>query len=157
MELSYKIKNKDERNHPLKWWGMSDDTAVAIYQGFRSSNPELDLIVDLLVKCAYNKDLVKSYVEYLLQMYEEIGPFHNPEDRNTYSLKYVPTSVVMFGELDNAGYYSIQMLTTLVELFCKCEKQTTGAFMFKRLLNLVKEYCEDKKDFYQIVGYSKRV
>jgi hypothetical protein len=29
--------------------------------------------------------------------------------------------------------------------------------MFKGLLNLVKEYCEGTKDFYQIVGYSKRV
>ena len=90
-------------------------------------------------------------------MYDEIKPFKNKEDRNNYSLKYVPTTVALFGELDNAGYYSVQMLTTLVELFCKCEKQTTGAFMFKGLLNLVKEYCEGTKDFYQIVGYSKRV
>ena len=29
--------------------------------------------------------------------------------------------------------------------------------MFRNLLVLVKEYCEGKKDFYQIVGYSKRV
>jgi hypothetical protein len=45
----------------------------------------------------------------------------------------------------------------LVELFSKCEKQSTGAFMFKNLLQLVKEYCDGKKDFYQIIGYSKRV
>jgi len=42
-------------------------------------------------------------------------------------------------------------------LFSLCEKQSTGAFMFRGLLALVKEYCEGKKDFYQIVGYSKRV
>jgi hypothetical protein len=29
--------------------------------------------------------------------------------------------------------------------------------MFRGLLTLVKEYCDGKKDFYQIVGYSKRV
>jgi hypothetical protein len=29
--------------------------------------------------------------------------------------------------------------------------------MFRGLLMLVKEYCEGRKDFYQIVGYSKRV
>jgi hypothetical protein len=42
-------------------------------------------------------------------------------------------------------------------LFSKCEKQTTDAFMFRGLLTLIKEYCEGTKDFYQIVGYSKRV
>jgi hypothetical protein len=45
----------------------------------------------------------------------------------------------------------------LIELFIKCEKQTKDAFMFKNLLTLVKDYCEGKKDFYQIVSYSKRV
>jgi len=29
--------------------------------------------------------------------------------------------------------------------------------MFKTLLELVKDYCDGKKDFYQVVGYSKRV
>jgi hypothetical protein len=48
-------------------------------------------------------------------------------------------------------------LTAFIELFTKCEKQTTGAFMFKTLLELVKDYCDGKKDFYQVVGYSKRV
>jgi hypothetical protein len=45
----------------------------------------------------------------------------------------------------------------MVELFCLCEKQTTGAFMFKTLLQQVIDFCEGKKDFFQIVGYSKRV
>jgi len=45
----------------------------------------------------------------------------------------------------------------LIELFIKCEKQTPNAFMFKNLLVMVKEFAEDKKDFYQIVFYSKRV
>jgi hypothetical protein len=48
-------------------------------------------------------------------------------------------------------------LTAFIELFSICEKQTSGAFMFKGLLEMVKEYCQGKKDFYQIVGYSKRV
>ena len=176
MDLSYKIKNEDKRNHPLKYWTMPDKTAVAIYQGFRGENPDLDFIVkyrspgkrlrtpshthwivDLLVKCEYNKDLVKLYVEDLLKIYGEIEPFNSKEERDNYSLNYVDRCVDSFGDLDKAGYYSIQMLTTLIELFCKCEKQTTGAFMFKGLLTLVKEYCEGKKDFYQIVGYSKRV
>jgi hypothetical protein len=29
--------------------------------------------------------------------------------------------------------------------------------MFKNLLNLMKEYCDGTKDFYQVISYSKRV
>ena len=29
--------------------------------------------------------------------------------------------------------------------------------MFRNLLVLIKDYCDGKRDFYQIVGYSKRV
>ena len=44
-----------------------------------------------------------------------------------------------------------------LELFCKCEKQSSGAFMFRSMLTLTKEYLEGKKDYYQIIGTSKRV
>ena len=64
---------------------------------------------------------------------------------------------VKHSSLQGHGYYSIQTLTAFIELFSLCEKRTDGAFMFRGLLMLVKEYCEGKKDFYQIVGYSKRV
>jgi hypothetical protein len=51
----------------------------------------------------------------------------------------------------------VEFLSALIELFIKCEKQTPGAFMFKNLLQLVRDFCNDKKDFYQLVSYSKRV
>jgi hypothetical protein len=59
--------------------------------------------------------------------------------------------------LEGHGYYSIGTLTAFIELFSKCEKQAAGAFMFRELLSLIKQYCEGTKDFYQIVGLSKRV
>ena len=45
----------------------------------------------------------------------------------------------------------------LIELFILCEKRSDGAFMFKGLLQLVIDFCDGKRDYYQIVGYSKRV
>jgi len=59
--------------------------------------------------------------------------------------------------MDNLGAFSVEFLSCMLELFTKCEKQTEGAFMFKNLLTLVKDYCEGKKDYYQIISYSKRV
>ena len=160
--------------HPLKTWSFNDQTEVGIYQGFRGENPNLDFIVkykekgkrlrtpshthwivDLLVKCEYSKEIVGEYVQTMLDYYERTEPFNTVEERNNYELSFYLT--FNYDSLNQHGYYSIETLTAFIELFTKCEKQTTGAFMFKTLLQLVKDYCDGKKDFYQIVGYSKRV
>lgn len=174
MDLSYKEKGKNVRHNPLKYFTMGDGTVVAIYQGFRGGNPDLDFIVkyktkgqrlrtpshthwivDLLVKCEYSKTVVGEFVKTMLNYYDLAIPFQNVEERNNYSLSYYGT--FDYDCLNQHGYYNMETLTAFIELFIKCEKQTTGAFMFRTLLELVKDYCEGKKDFYQIVGYSKRV
>ena len=174
MDLSYKEKGKDVRHNPLKYYVTSDGTAIGIYQGFRGENPDLDFIVkykskgqrlrtpshthwivDLLVKCEYSKETVGEYVQTMLDYYERTESFNSVDERNNYELSFYTT--FDYNSLNQHGYYSIETLTAFIELFTKCEKQTTGAFMFKTLLQLVKDYCDGKKDFYQIVGYSKRV
>ena len=174
MDLSYKEKGKDVRHNPLKHYVMGDGTAVAIYQGFRGENPDLDFIVkyktlgqrlrtpshthwivDLLVKCEHSKQIVGEYVQTMLDYYDITEPFSTVEERNNYELSLYPT--FDYDSLNQHGYYSVETLTAFIELFTKCEKQTTDAFMFKTLLELVKDYCDGKKDFYQVVGYSKRV
>jgi hypothetical protein len=84
-------------------------------------------------------------------------PFQSKEERETYRLTYNEYFIEKYYFLDNSGAFSLEFLSGLIELFIKCEKQTEGAFMFKNLLNLVKEYCEGNKDFYQVISYSKRV
>jgi hypothetical protein len=109
------------------------------------------------VKAEFNKTIVLAYVNDLIAIYDGTIPFTSVEQREQYELKYVTDASEKYDVLNQHGYYSIGTLTTFVELFSLCEKQSTGAFMFRGLLTLVKEYCENKKDFYQIVGYSKRV
>jgi hypothetical protein len=161
---------------PLLYWQTDNKTTIAIYQGVRGETPELDFIVkykeegkrlrtpshthwivDLLVKAEHDKELLLSYVNNLILIYENTTPFNSVEERNTYELRHNYVMDLRYYELNGCGYYSISTLTAFIELFSICEKQTTGAFMFKGLLEMVKEYCEGKKDFYQIVGYSKRV
>ena len=169
--------NKNGETHiPIKHWKTDNVTEVAIYQGSRGENPEIDFIVkykeegkrlrtpshthwivDLLVKSETNKQNLLSFVDDLMKIYDESVPFKSVEERNKYVLKYPTQMVTKHSSLQGHGYYTIQTLTAFIELFSLCEKQTTGAFMFRGLLSLVKEYCEGKKDFYQIVGLSKRV
>jgi len=169
--------NRKGVNHkPIKYWKTDNVTEVAIYQGSRGERPDLDFIVkykeegkrlrtpshthwivDLLVKAEVNKLALLEYVDDMIKLYDEATPFTTVEERMTYDLRKPNLMVSKYSMLQGHGYYSIQTLTTFIELFSKCEKQSTGAFMFRGLLTLVKEYCDGKKDFYQIVGYSKRV
>ena len=173
-QLTY---NKKGKVHTfLQYWQTDNKTTIAIYQGDRGENPDLDFIVkykeegkrlrtpshthwivDLLVKCEFNKVIVLSYVNDLIEMYDNTVPVSSVEDRDTYELRHNIIANDKYNVLNQHGYYTISTLTAFIELFSMCEKQTTGAFMFRGLLTLVKEYCEGKKDFYQIVGYSKRV
>ena len=176
MDLSYKMKGTDTRYQPLAAYEMTDGTVIATYQGFRGENPNLDFIVkykspgqrlrtpshthwivDLLVKCEYDKTLVSHYIDDLMDIYNRMEPFRSVQERDGYQLEATAEMFDKYETLNGHGYYNIDTLTTFIELFTRCEKQTTGAFMFKNLLQLVKDYCDGKKDFYQVVGYSKRV
>lgn len=169
--------NKDGVNHsPIKHWKTDNVTEVAIYQGNRGERPDLDFIVkykeegkrlrtpshthwivDLLVKAEVDKSVLLNYVNDMIDLYDNTIPFQSVEEREQYQLRHHILMESRYSVLQGRGYYTIQTLTAFIELFSKCEKQSTGAFMFRGLLVLVKEYCEGKKDFYQIVGYSKRV
>ena len=169
--------NKGGETHsPIKYWRTDNTTEVAIYQGSRGENPNLDFIVkykeegkrlrtpshthwivDLLVKSEVNKDNLLLFINDMANIYDNAIPFKSVEERNNYVLRYPTQMVTKHSTLQGHGYYSIETLTAFIELFSLCEKQTTGAFMFRGLLSLVKEYCRGDKDFYQIVGLSKRV
>ena len=170
------FNKKGIKHSPIKHWKTDNVTEVAIYQGERGERPDLDFIVkykeegkrlrtpshthwivDMLIKSEISKDNLLSFVNDMIKIYDDSVPFKSVEDRNGYVLKYPEQMVSKHSTLQGHGYYTIQTLTAFIELFSLCEKQTTDAFMFKTLLELIKEYCEGTKDFYQIVGYSKRV
>jgi hypothetical protein len=174
MKLTFKRKGVE--HHPLNHWELSDGNTVVIYQGTRGANPDLDFIikyksyksklrapshthwiVDLIMKTEHYPSLVTDYLNEWIEIYDIVEPFKTTEERNTYQLYYNNYFTEKYSGLQNLGSFSVEFLSSLIELFIKCEKQSPNAFMFKNLLKLVKEFSEGKKDFYQIVSYSKRV
>lgn len=174
--MNLKFKKNGIEYSPLREFELVDGNYICIYQGNRGHNPDLDYIVkykgpktrlrapshthwivDLIIKCEYNPEGVKAFVNEWLEIYDLIEPFTTVEDRNNYNLVYNEYFCETHQWIDNLGVYSVEFISALIELFIKCEKQTPNAFMFKNLLMLVKDFCEGKKDFYQIVSYSKRV
>ena len=161
---------------PLKYWELTDGNFISIYQGSRGANPELDYIVkylapnkrlrapshthwivDLLIKANYKKELVNGFINDWIKYYDIMKPFESVEQRNKYNIIYRTNFINKYQELSQYGEFGIDFLSTLIELFIKCEKQSPGAFMFKNMMILMKEYCEGRKDFYQVISYSKRV
>jgi hypothetical protein len=174
MNLSFKKEGK--LHQPLKFWELDDGNIVVIYQGSRGANPDLDFIVkyksptnrlrapshthwivDLIIKSKFAPSELCDFVNEWIYMYDLIQPFKTSEERNSYQILYKDYFVDKYFTLDNLGEFSIEFVSTLIELFIRCEKQTPNAFMFKNLLELISDYCQNKKDFYQVVSYSKRV
>jgi hypothetical protein len=171
------FNKKGVTHHPLKSWELSNGTTVAIYQGERGANPDLDFvlkylapnkrlraishthwIVDLLIKSFSNNINVDEFIGKWLSLYDQIEPFQSVDERNNYELLYTEEFTSSYDiALNQHGTYRVDFLSTIIELFIKCEKQTPNAFMFKGLLRLMKDFTEGKKDFYQIISYSKRV
>jgi hypothetical protein len=111
----------------------------------------------LIIKIGFAPDSVCEYISEWLELYEKIEPFKTTEERENYNLIYSEYFSNEYYTLDNLGHFSIEFLSSLIELFIKCEKQTPNAFMFKNLLLLIRQFCKGEKDFYQVVSYSKRV
>ena len=174
-KLKYKIEN-GPRIESLVEYELENGTVVAIFQGSRGSYPELDFIVkyvdpgkrmrtpshthwivDLLVKAETHKGLVGMLCRRYIDLYDVMVPFNTVEERNNYELQHVSATCYMYRELDEHGYLNLEFISTILELFILCEKRSTDAFMFKSLLQLVVDFSEGKRDFYQVVGYSKRV
>jgi len=170
------FNRKGVRHEPIKFWNLSDGKMVSIYQGNRGGSPEIDFIVkylesgkrlrapshthwivDLLLKAEVNKELVKDFIVEWIKIYDETKPFDSVQERNNFNPTHSKYFEGKYFTLNPLGKYSIEFLSYLIELFIKCEKKTNDAFMFRSLLNLVKEYCEGKKDFYQVISLSKRV
>ena len=114
-------------------------------------------IVDLIVKGEVHPLETLDLVKDLIQIYDNVSPFETKEERDSYELTYSLDLIEKYSGLNNTGSLSIELIGTLVELFSKCEKQTSGAFMFKSMLTLTQDYFEGKKDYYQVIGTSKRV
>ena len=170
------FNKKGIKHEPVNHWIMEDGVVVAIYQGSRGEKPDLDFIikykeknkrlrapshthwiVDLLLKSQKQPELVKKYIKEWIKIYDEFLPFETVEERNSYELIYNKKHLNEYNEINSDGGYSIETLSAFIELFVRCEKRTSGAFMFKNLLKFMEDYCEGKKDFYQVVGHSKRV
>ncbi len=151
---------------------LEEGTKIGLFQGSKGKNPDLDFIVkyqekgksvrtprhlhwtiDLLIKKEHNRELTLNFVKFLLDMWESVKPIRSKEEQQNPPLKFsTKERLEEFGELDGYGEYSIEFMSTVIELLMIQEKTgMEGAFMFKGVL----EAIYNEKDIFSIVAQAR--
>ena len=150
-----------------------DGTIIAIFQGNRGDNPELDFrvkylnegpdakpvqlphvdwVVDLIIKAQRYPEEVKSMLDYFIKFYDECKPFSSVEDRAAYQPKSINEIEMQYSHVNVPGTFSIGGIALILELFCICEKQTAGAHQFKLQLKMTRDYMDGKVNYRNLLN-----
>ncbi len=168
MEIS-KRDGSGEYITAFKEFRLENGTVIGVFQGSRGENPDLDIIVkyrepgkqirtpkhlhwaiDLLIKKEHDPNLTKTFVYYLLSMWDKVMPFSNKEEQQECLLRYSGDEYLSkFYDLDKYGEYSVEFIAKVMELIMIQEKTgLAAAFMFKGVLQSIYE----GKDIFSIVA-----
>lgn len=156
----------------FKTYKTSDGTLIGLFQGSRGARPDIDFVikilvpgkdkrltppthtfwvVDLLLKIPQYKKDVREIVEYYIDYYDRTSPFNSVQERNDYQLETVKQVVTRYAHLEQPYTLSLDYVATIIELFSKNEKATPGAYMFRNLLVILRDYIDGKKHYTEVL------
>lgn len=150
-----------------------DGTIIAIFQGNRGDNPELDFrvkylnndpearpvqlphvdwVVDLLIKAQKYPNEVKELLDYFIAFYDNCKLFTSIADRASYTPTSIKTIGGKYSYVQVPGTFSMDGIAIILELFCICEKQTIGAHQFKLQLQMTRDYMDGKINYRNLLN-----
>ena len=156
----------------FKTYKTKDGTLVGLFQGSRGARPDIDFVikilipgsdkilrppthtfwvVDLLLKIPEYRKEVREIVEYYINYYKNTIPFSSVQERNNYQLETVDEITTRYARLDQSYTLSLDYVAMVIELFCKNEKITPGAYMFRNLLLTLRDYINGKKHYTEVL------
>ena len=156
----------------FKTYKTKDGTLVGLFQGRRGARPDIDFVikilipgpdkilrqpthtfwvVDLLLKIPQYRNEVREIVEYYIDYYKRTTPFSSIQERNDYQLETVEEITTRYAHLDQSYTLSLDYVAMVIELFCKNEKITPGAYMFRNLLTTLRDYIDGKKHYTEVL------
>jgi len=169
--LEYKVP-RGPRLKSIREFQLDDGTVIATFDGDLS---DLDFMVkyldsskskslrtpsycmlgvDLLLKAQQNKDLTKDFVIEFLQIWDETIPPTNVIDRDTYVYNFHRV-LEDYSELNFYGELSLEMLSTVINLYILSERVKPGVKKFRTLLESVVHYCDDNIDYFALISKLK--
>ena len=166
------LKQLSPRLTAFKTYRMKDGTIIGLFQGSRGGNPQIDFVlkalfpgadkkasppkhtfwvVDLLLKIREYPTDVREIVQYYIDFYERCSPFLNVQERDSYELQTVSYIASKYAHIEQANTPSIDYVATVVELFCKNEKLTPGAYMYRNMLFALRDYIDGKCHYIDVL------
>jgi len=160
------------RKLAFKKYQTKDGTLIGLFQGNRGERPEIDFvvkilipgydkklrppthtfwIVDLLLKIPEHKDEVREVVQFYIEYYNRTTPFSSIEERNNYQLETLSEITTRYAYLEQEYTLSLDYVAIIIELFCKNEKRTNGAYMFRDLLLVLRDYIDGNKHYTEVL------
>ncbi|PJE52086.1 hypothetical protein COV27_00715, partial [candidate division WWE3 bacterium CG10_big_fil_rev_8_21_14_0_10_39_14] len=108
-------------------------------------------VVDLLLKIPQYRKEVREIVQYYIDYYANTSPFSSVQERNNYQLETVTKITASYSHIEQPYTLSLDYVATIIELFCKNEKATPGAYMFRNLLQTLRDYIDEKKHYTEVL------
>lgn len=154
---------------------LSNGILVGMFQGDRGTHKNLDFkikilregtterpetpphiywVVDLLIKARSHANEVLEILNYYINFYNTCKPFDSIEERDLYQPYSVSYIYNTYKHIDVTNTLPIDYIALIIELFCYCEKRNTGAYMFKDLLNTLRDYMLGKVDYMHVIKAS---
>lgn len=148
-----------------KTYVLQDGTVLGLFQGNRGTNAHLDFkikalfpgsdkksappphmfwVVDLLLKIANYRKEVREIIEYYIDFYAKCSAFTTVQERDNYTLLTVKHITEKYAHIEQPETLPLEYVATVVELFCINEKRNTGAYMFKKLLETIRNFIDGK-------------
>lgn len=156
----------------FKTYKTHDGTLIGLFQGSRGARPDIDFVikilvpgenkrltppthtfwvVDLLLKIPQYRKEVREIVQYYIDYYANTSPFSSVKERNNYQLETVAKITAHYSHIEQPYTLSLDYVATIIELFCKNEKATPGAYMFRNLLQTLRDYVDEKKHYTEVL------
>lgn len=166
------LKQMRPRVSAFQTYRTSDGTLIGLFQGNRGVNPRLDFVikilvpgidkrlvppthtfwvVDLLLKIPQYRKEVREIVEYYIDYYADTAPFSSVEERNNYQLQTVEEITSKYAHIEQPYTLSLDYVAIIIELFCKNEKINPGAYMFRDLLLVLRDYIDHKLHYTEVL------
>ncbi|MFH0955751.1 MAG: hypothetical protein V1801_00845 [Candidatus Falkowbacteria bacterium] len=167
-----KARVKGESKEAFKTYQMRDGTLMGLFQGDHGARPDIDFVikvlvpgkdkkltppthtfwvVDLLLKIPQYKKEVREIVQYYINFYNKTSSFSSVRERNNYQLETVAEITARYAHIEQPYTLSLDYVATIIEFFCKNEKATPGAYMFRNLLLTLRDYIDGKKHYTEVL------